>query len=96
MRRMTLALLLIGTALTGGSVLTLSRAAERDRQIEAAFPPIGEIVDVDGRQVHVVVKGTGPDLVLIHGAGGNARDFTYEFIDHLTDRYRVFVVDTCS
>ncbi len=93
MRRMTLALLLIGTALTGGSVLTLSRAAERDRQIEAAFPPIGEIVDVDGRQVHVVVKGTGPDLVLIHGAGGNARDFTYEFIDHLTDRYRVFVVD---
>lgn len=93
MRRMSLTLLLLGAALAGFTALTLLRAAERDRQIEAAYPPIGALVDVDGRQVHVVVKGTGPDLVLIHGAGGNARDFTYEFIDHLTDRYRVFVVD---
>ena len=46
-----------------------------------------------GRNVHVVVKGSGPDLVLIHGAGGNARDFTYQFVDLISDRYRVFVVD---
>ncbi len=59
----------------------------------AAFPPEGQFLTVNGRQVHVVVKGTGPDLVLIHGAGGNTRDFTFDLVDRLTDRYRVIVFD---
>lgn len=37
--------------------------------------------------------GTGPDLVLIHGASGNVRDFTFRFIDRLKDRYRVTAFD---
>jgi pimeloyl-ACP methyl ester carboxylesterase len=35
----------------------------------------------------------GPDLVLIHGASANLRDFTFEFADKLSDRYRVIMVD---
>ena len=72
---------------------TLRQAGKRVAAIEAAHPPQGQLVQVDGRDVHVIVKGTGPDLVLIHGAGGNAQDFTYEFAQRLTDRYRVFSVD---
>lgn len=72
---------------------TLSRAADRTDAIEEAFPPEGQIVTVDGRDVHVIVRGSGPDLVLIHGAGGNARDFTYRFAESLTARYRVIAVD---
>ncbi|MEM6386361.1 MAG: alpha/beta hydrolase [Pseudomonadota bacterium] len=92
MRRMTLLLALLGlvAALWG---VTQYRAAQRVAAIEAMYPPEGEIVTIDGRNVHVVVKGSGPDLVLIHGAGGNARDFTYKFADLLADRYRVFSVD---
>ncbi len=73
--------------------LTVYRASERERSIEASYPPVGQIVELEGRSVHVVVEGTGPDLVLIHGAGGNAMDFTYMFTEELTDRYRVFAVD---
>lgn len=75
------------------AILILWRATERGRQIEAAFPPQGQIVSIDGRDVHIVVRGAGPDLVLIHGAGGNAQDFTYDFVDLLTDHFRVFAVD---
>ena len=73
--------------------VTLRAADLREAAAEARFPPQGQILHVGGTDVHVFVKGEGPDLVLIHGAGGNARDFTFRFIDRLTDRYRVFAVD---
>ncbi|TNC71985.1 alpha/beta fold hydrolase [Rubellimicrobium roseum] len=78
---------------TGGVAVTEVRAARRERAAGAAFPPEGEMLDVDGRRVHVVVRGCGPDLVLIHGASGNARDMTMGLVDRLTDRYRVTVFD---
>ena len=37
--------------------------------------------------------GHGPDLVLIHGASGNLRDFTFDLAARLADRYRVIVFD---
>ena len=70
-----------------------ARADRREAAAEAAFPPLGQFVQVDGRQVHVHVSGSGPDLVLIHGAGGNMRDFLFQLVDRLNDRYRVFVFD---
>lgn len=75
------------------SVFTLRRADLREAAIEAQNPPEGEIVTVGGREVHVVVKGDGPDLVLIHGAGGSSRDFTIGLADQLAESFRVFVVD---
>ena len=88
--RMLISTLALVAALGG---VTLYRADARATAINAAFPPQGEIVEVEGQRVHVTVKGTGPDLVLIHGAGGNAQDFMHRFADRLTDRYRVFAVD---
>ena len=73
--------------------LTQWRAHVREAGAEAAYPPIGEIVVVDGVPVHAYVAGSGPDLVLIHGASGNLRDFTFEFTKRLTDRYRVIAFD---
>ncbi|MXQ07099.1 alpha/beta fold hydrolase [Alphaproteobacteria bacterium GH1-50] len=69
------------------------RADLREAEIEARFPPEGRIVQVDGRDVHVVVRGEGPDLVLIHGAGANFRDMDMTLADELSTRYRVFMVD---
>jgi len=72
---------------------TLWRAGQQERQAEAAYPPEGDFVTVDDHRVHYVVMGDGPDLVLIHGASGNTRDYTFEMAGRLADRSRVFVLD---
>ncbi len=93
-RRSVLTILLIFVALTIGVAIYIDRRAElREAAIEVRFPPIGSVVQVDGRDVHVIVRGEGPDLVLIHGAGGNAREFTTGLADTLAADYRLFIVD---
>ena len=92
-RAMLTASLLSAAALVAFGLFTDRRADLREAGIEARFPPQGELVEVDGRKVHVLVKGEGPDLVLIHGASGNIRDMEMALGRHLTDRYRVFFVD---
>lgn len=69
------------------------RAGARESTAEADHPPTGQIIDVDGVNVHVQVTGSGPDLVMIHGASGNLRDFTFDLTARLTDSYRVIAFD---
>lgn len=73
--------------------LTMWKAARHERLAEAEWPPEGDFVVVDGVRVHYVTAGSGPDLVLIHGASGNTRDFTFEIMAALSDRYRVIAFD---
>ena len=80
-------------ALAGGLYGVDRRATAREAAAEAAFPPVGQILTVDGLRVHALVAGTGPDLVLIHGASGNLRDFTFALIPALTGRFRVIAFD---
>ncbi|MGB7243639.1 MAG: alpha/beta hydrolase [Sulfitobacter sp.] len=69
------------------------RALSREARAQAQFPPEGQLIDVDGTLVHAVVRGSGPDLVLIHGASGSTRDYTFAFADQLTGSYRVIIFD---
>ncbi len=69
------------------------RASAREAAASIAYPPQGRVIDVDGTPVHVLIAGSGPDLVLLHGASGNVRDWTYGFTDRLSDRYRVIMLD---
>lgn len=87
------ALILIGLLLVVVALVTAAQSKRRSAAIEAEFPPQGEFVDVDGTRVHMVIKGQGPDVVLIHGASGSTRDMTFDLMDRLADRYRVIVVD---
>jgi pimeloyl-ACP methyl ester carboxylesterase len=88
--RLAASLLLALAAFAGA---TLWRAAAREAAAEAAFPPTGQFLTVDGLRLHYEMSGQGPDLVLIHGASGSLRDMTFGLRDRLTDRYRVIVVD---
>lgn len=85
---------LAAMALVGGCGVIVDRRADtRETEAEAAFPPTGQFVTVRGRKVHAHIEGQGPDLVLIHGASGNTRDFTFSFVERVKDRYRVIAFD---
>ena len=87
-------LTLTAVALGLGSIVTGCTAGYRAERAEEAFPPLGQFVTLQsGARVHYVQEGSGPDLVLIHGAGGNLRDFKFDLFDRLTPHYRVTAFD---
>jgi len=92
-----LSLLLIVLALGLGLVGCTRLIESREAGWEDASPPVGRLLDVDGRQVHVLEagqpRGTAPDIVLIHGANGNMRDFTFDLVDRLAPDWRVIALD---
>lgn len=90
---MATSLILSAAALSGATLLTSRRARARERAAEAAYPPVGRLVPVSGGMVHAVTEGAGPDLVLIHGASGNLRDFTLDLIPRLARDWRVTAFD---
>ncbi|MCA0872115.1 alpha/beta hydrolase [Seohaeicola saemankumensis] len=69
------------------------RAARHEARALSRHPPQGQILDIDGVQVHAVTMGNGPDVVLIHGSSGNTRDMTFRLAPLLADRYRVIIFD---
>lgn len=91
--RLALSLLLAATAIGGCALITDRRASTREAAAEAAYPPTGSFVEVEGRRIHAHIQGSGPDLVLIHGASGNTRDFTFALVDRLAQDYRVIAFD---
>ena len=66
----------------------LARKAERER------PPRGRFLRVRGQRLHVVDRGEGKPLVLLHGNGSSVEDFAVSgLIDRAAARYRVIAFD---
>lgn len=86
---------LITTAVLAGigALGTIYATNKQAAAAEVAYPPIGDFVDVSGGRVHYVQDGNGPHVVLLHGAGGNLREFTFDLMGRLTDNYTVTVFD---
>lgn len=89
----TKALISLSLLILGFALFTAWRAAQQEARAEAAFPPEGQILDVDGIAVHAVVMGEGPDVVLIHGSSGNTRDMTFALAPILAENFRVIAFD---
>ncbi|MGO4714919.1 alpha/beta fold hydrolase [Bradyrhizobium sp. 2TAF24] len=69
-------------------------SASTARKVEAALPPPGRFIDVDGCRLHYVdTGGDKPPLVMIHGLGGTLFNYRYALIDRLAADYRVIAVD---
>ncbi|MBE0619772.1 MAG: alpha/beta fold hydrolase [Burkholderiales bacterium] len=85
-----LVLVFIVAAIGGGLVLFTVRTV---RKVEAALPPAGRFVDVPGARLHVVERGQGPSVLLVHGLAGQLCHFTYGIVDQLAAEYRVVAVD---
>jgi pimeloyl-ACP methyl ester carboxylesterase len=75
------------------ALLSVWRAGRNEAAAEAAYPPAGRFVEVDGTRVHYIDEGEGPAVVLIHGSGGNLNDWTFDMVGRLRDRYRVIAFD---
>lgn len=93
LKRLARSVTLIAAVAAAATAATLYRAATREARALADHPPEGQILTVNGQRVHVLVQGSGPDLVLIHGASGSLRDFSFDLIDRLSPRYRVIAFD---
>ncbi|MGR3572762.1 alpha/beta fold hydrolase [Brevirhabdus sp.] len=88
-----LSLVALTSILVGCGAYVEDRAARREATAEADYPPLGQLMQVNGTTVHAYVEGSGPDLILIHGASGNIRDFTFDLVDRLKSDYRVIAFD---
>ncbi len=94
--------LVLLAAIIGAGLVVTSIAA---RRIEAAHPPAGRFVDVDGGRLHVLdlAPPTGASVtaesgalwpvVLIHGASGNLGDLKLALGDRLAQTRRVVLID---
>ena len=86
-----LTLILIVAVIVAGLVWF---AANTARKVEAAVPPCGQFMEIDGQRLHYVdTKGKGPAIVMIHGLGGTLRNYTYALVDKLSGEFRVIAVD---
>jgi pimeloyl-ACP methyl ester carboxylesterase len=80
----------MGLALLIGVLVLFTVLSQR--QAQASAPPIGYFTEVDGARLHYLDRGNGPVVVLIHGLGGNLRNF-YQMINLLSATCRVVAVD---
>ena len=69
-------------------------------RLEAAHPPTGQFVEVQGVRLHVAVlglerdaPGADPPIVLIHGASGNLEDMRLALGEKLASSHRVILID---
>src|SRR3981081_1474337 len=62
------------------------------RRVEAAVPALGRFVQVGDSRLHIVERGSGPTLVLVHGLGAQLRNF-YALVEHLAPNFHVICVD---
>ena len=83
-------IVILAVIILGLVVFTASTA----RRVEAALPPRGKFMQIDGERIHYVDRGgAGPAIVMIHGLAGNLMHFTYALADELTGDFRVIMVD---
>lgn len=87
MRRLALVL---GLALAAASAIWTQRLA---RDAEERFPRRGERVPSLGGELHVVERGSGAPVVLLHGVFGGAEDWLATSADELARSHRVLVFD---
>lgn len=83
--------LLTGTASVLAGCFGAARGDFADA--ESKWPPEGRIVKADGRNIHVWEQGQGTPVILIHGASGNLRDWTWKLGPEIAKNRRAIAMD---
>ena len=81
---------LLASSLTAACV----HSAIYKNRAEDRWPAIGDMIEVNGEDVHVIRSGdAGPVILMIHGASANAREFTSTLAPRLDASHRVLMAD---
>lgn len=80
----------VGVAAVGALALF---AAWNRRRVERLVPADGGFVALDGVRLHCLDRGSGPAIVMIHGLGGQMRNFSHGLLDRLAGDHRVILID---
>jgi pimeloyl-ACP methyl ester carboxylesterase len=90
--------LIIAFVLMPGLLVAMTRFGVA--RIEAAHPPAGQFMEVEGVRLHVAElglrrgsPGAEPAVVLIHGASGNMEDMRLALGEKLAASHRVILID---
>ena len=90
--------LIIAFVLMPGLLVAMTRFGVA--RIEAAHPPAGQFMEVEGVRLHVAElglrrgsPGAEPAVVLIHGASGNMEDMRLALGERLAASHRVILID---
>jgi pimeloyl-ACP methyl ester carboxylesterase len=67
------------------AVFGVASIALRLALINRSWPPLGRFVEARGVKAHVVERGDGPEVLLVHGAASNARELLTALGDTLSD-----------
>ncbi len=62
-------------------------------RIERLTPPQGGFLEIDGVRLHVLERGHGPPVVLIHGLGGQIGHFAHSLVARLSGDFHVVAFD---
>jgi pimeloyl-ACP methyl ester carboxylesterase len=74
-----------------GSVSIVLREPDDGASVPADVP--GRLLDVAGMRVHVVERGAGPVVLLVHGFGASADDWEQFVLEPLARTHRAIAVD---
>jgi len=83
----------VGGLVAGAAAGLAAFSSWNARRAERLVPPDGAFIDVEGARLHYVDVGSGPAIVMIHGLGGQLRNFTYALSGRLQGRHRLVIVD---
>ena len=61
--------------------------------VEKRWPPQGRIINAGGLDIHAWDQGSGTPVVLLHGASGNLRDWTWDLGPTSAKRRRAIAFD---
>ena len=85
MARWTRRAMLLGLGVTSLLYACSTPASQFTATVEAQYPPVGQFITAAETRIHYDKRGSGPAVVLIHGASGNLRDFTFALSDALVE-----------
>lgn len=67
--------------------------AWNSKRAEQLVPPEGQFADVKGGRLHYLDIGEGAPIVMVHGLGGQLRNFTYALSARLSPQHQLIIVD---
>jgi pimeloyl-ACP methyl ester carboxylesterase len=87
---------LVRWTIGGAAALALSAAANAllARRVERERPALGQFIHVNGERLHLIDRGQGKMLVLLHGNGSAVEDFAVSgLIERAAAKHRVIAFD---